>query len=164
MTAPDIWPEPDASARPIWLVTLADLSLLLVGFFVLVQANRAHHRKPVGTGLTAEAPLPVAAQGLAGFAPGSATLPSAPVALTAWAAEQLRDPRTMLTVTGATDGTPSDVDPATGSGALLAADRARAVAAHLAPLAPARIAIATTGARGRAVTVTLAFAGERNRP
>lgn len=164
MTAPDIWPEPDAPARPIWLVTLADLSLLLVGFFLLIQANRADHRQPVGTGVTAEAPLPVAAQGLAGFAPGSATLPSAPAPLAAWAAEQLRDPRVILTVTGAVDGTAADLDPTTGSGALLAADRARAVAAHLAPLAPARIAVATTGARGRAVTITLAFAGERNRP
>ena len=31
---------PDAPpARPLWLLTLADLALLLVGFFVLVQAT-----------------------------------------------------------------------------------------------------------------------------
>ncbi|WP_137788436.1 flagellar motor protein MotB [Sphingomonas sp. 3P27F8] len=29
-----------APARPLWLMTLADLALLLVGFFVLLQANQ----------------------------------------------------------------------------------------------------------------------------
>ena len=29
----------DKPARPIWLITLADLALLLVGFFVFIQAN-----------------------------------------------------------------------------------------------------------------------------
>lgn len=168
MTASDIQPEPAAPARPIWLVTLADLALLLVGFFVLVQANRADPRvlaRAVRTGFTQDAPIPVAAQQVAGFAPGSARPPSAPVPLIAWAADQLRDPRVTLTVTGAVDGTPADVDPATGSAALLAADRARVVAAVLAPLAPARVTIAAAaGAHGRAVTVTLAFTGEGKQP
>ena len=63
----------------------------------------------------------------------------------------------------ATDGAATDVDPATGSATLLAADRARTVAALLAPLVgPARLRIATDPLpRGRTATATLAFVGER---
>ena len=36
----DAFAFPDATAaKPLWLITLADLALLLVGFFVLVQAT-----------------------------------------------------------------------------------------------------------------------------
>ena len=77
------------------------------------------------------------------------------------AGEAARDPRVALTVTGGTDGTPADVDPSTGSAAVLAADRARAVAAALGQVAPGRILVSTTNRPGpRQVTVTLAFAGE----
>jgi hypothetical protein len=161
------WPEP-APARPLWLVTLADLALLLVGFLVLIHASR--DPKAVVRALQASfaaeppPPMPVAAQRVAGFAPGDATAGVSP-AVVAWAAEQLRDPRVALTVTGSVDGTAADVDRATRSPSLLAADRARAVAARLAPLAPARIGVATSITGGqRAVTVTLAFAGERKLP
>lgn len=157
------WPDA-LPARPLWLVTLADLALLLVGFFVLVQATRiepAALARSLRAGFTAEEPpMAVAAEGIGGFAPGSARLPGDGAALVAWARGALVDPRVGLTVTGATDGSAADVDPATGSAALLAADRARAVAALLAPLAPARVKLATSAARARAVTVTLAFAGE----
>lgn len=154
------------SSRPLWLVTLADLALLLVGFFVLLQARADHPglaRALHARFASEEAPLAVAAEGIAGFAPGSAALPADPARLKHWATEQLHDPRVMLTVTGAVDGSVADVDPATRSGNILAADRARAVAAVLAPLAPTRVATATAKGR-RAVTVTLAFAGERKIP
>ena len=154
------------NGRPLWLVTLADLSLLLVGFFVLLQARADH--PAIARALAARfsgeaAPVAVAAEAVHGFAPGSAALPPDARRLERWAAQQLADPRVALTVTGGVDGTPADVDPPTRSGDLLAADRARAVAAVLAPLAPERVRIATaTG--GRSVTVTLAFAGERTTP
>ena len=68
-----------------------------------------------------------------------------------------------FTVTGATDGTPADIDPATGSATLLAADRARAVAVLLAPLVGStRLRLLTDPLpRGRTATATLAFVGER---
>jgi hypothetical protein len=67
----------------------------------------------------------------------------------------------MLTVTGSTDGTPVDIDRATGSAAILAADRARTVAAALAAVAPARVAIVTATKPGRrAAIVSVAFVGE----
>ncbi|WP_156361846.1 hypothetical protein [Sphingomonas sp. Leaf343] len=157
------WPD-TAAPRPLWLVTLADLALLLVGFFVLIQATRAQpsalaHSLRAGFA-TDEPALPVAAEGVMGFAPGSAVVPDGGAAITAWARGVLADPRVSLTVTGATDGTAADVDGVTGSASLLAADRARAVAAILAPLAPRRITVSTASARARGVTVTLAFTGD----
>lgn len=167
--------------RPLWLVTLADLSLLLVGFFVLLQANQTLDHRALADGLregfgappaaapaapaAAPAPMPVAAIGAGGFLPGSATLHDDPQPLAAWARDAVRDPRVELRVTGTTDGTSRDVDPMTGSAAILAADRARVVAAIIAPLAPGRITIMTAPASGRRnAVVTLAFAGERNQP
>jgi hypothetical protein len=165
---------PDTPAgRPLWLVTLADLALLLVGFFVLLQTNQNLDRAALARGMREgfgvyradPPPIPVAADGIAGFAAGSAMLPHSPAALIAWADEAARDPRVMLTVTGSVDGSAGDVDPATGSAAILAIDRARTVAAALAATAPARIAITTSQLPGRrAATVTLAFAGERKEP
>ncbi|AXJ96914.1 hypothetical protein DM480_07235 [Sphingomonas sp. FARSPH] len=152
----------------MWLVTLADLALLLVGFFVLLQASDRPHvvadalRAQFGgnAGATAAAPAPVMAAGMLDFAPGSAALPQDPAAVAAWARTAVRDPRVALTVTGSVDGSAADVDAATGSGAILAADRARTLAATLAPLSP-RITIATAARPGRrAAIVTLAFAGE----
>ncbi len=159
------WPESTAS-RPLWLVTLADLALLMVGFFVLIQASRVDPTslaRSLRSGFTevktAEPAMPVAANRLDGFAAGSAALPGGSAAIVAWAREELRDPRVQLTVTGSADAAGGDVDPATRSAVILAADRARAVGAELAPLAPTRIALAT-GTGPRAVTITLAFAGE----
>ena len=166
------YPETRAG-RPLWLVTLADLALLLVGFFVLLQSNQTLDRAALARGMREgfgvyapdPPPIPVAADGIAGFATGSATLPSSPDALIAWARDAGSDPRVLLTVTGSVDGTAGDVDPATGSAAILAVDRARAVAARLAAATPARIAIATSPQAGRrAATGTLAFAGERKEP
>lgn len=156
--------------RPLWLITLADLALLLVGFFVLLQANQTltpHDlARGIAKGFGVEPPaaaMPVASHGVAGFAPGSAVLPQSTDALLAWARAELRDPRVRLTVTASTDGTPADVDPASRSATVLAADRARAVAAALAAggVPDARLLLSTTPAHGpRAVAVTLAFAGE----
>lgn len=170
MTLVDEFPVP-TPARPLWLITLADLALLLVGFFVLLQANQQLDREALASGIRAgfgasaearrPAPLPVAAAGMFNFAPGSAATPAAPDALVAWAHEAMRDPRVSLRVTASVDGTAIDVDPETRSAAVLAADRARAVAAVLAPVAANRIVILTAGRPSRRqVVVTLAFTGE----
>ncbi|KQT35129.1 hypothetical protein ASG29_03135 [Sphingomonas sp. Leaf412] len=154
----------------MWLMTLADLALLLVGFFVLMQANTVIPSKDLARGIAegfgaapAPAPIAVDAHLVAGFAPGAADLPGLPAPLVAWATAATRDPRVALTVTGAVDGSAADTDRATRSATLLAADRARAVLAALAaagvPVARAAIATAPIPA-GRRVVVTLAFAGE----
>jgi len=166
MTGDSFYP-PSPPTKPLWLVTLADLALLLVGFFVLIQASEKPRaitdalRQSFG-GAPAPAALPVMAAGLLDFAPGSAALPDSPAAVIAWAREAVRDPRVALTVTGSTDGSAADVDPATGSAALLAADRARSLAAALAPVGP-RITVTTSNRPGRrAAIVTLAFVGEQS--
>ena len=144
-----------APARAPWLVTLADLALLLLGFMVLVQAST--NRDAVARSLrerfgAAEAIVPVAATAI-GFAPGSAAAgDTAP--LVAWARDALADPRVAVTVTGS-------VAPNEG-GVLLAADRARAVAAALADagLPTDRLQLTTSSVAGRRATLTLAFTGE----
>jgi flagellar motor protein MotB len=171
---------PDAApARPAWLMTLADLALLLVAFFVFIQANQQLDGGTLARGIRAgfgavdtpasvpPAPMPVSASALGGFAIGSAAV-SGPVApLVAWATDALRDPRAMLAVTGTVDGSPDDVDGVTQSGAVLAADRARAVVGMLIAhgVAPDRITITAAGRVGRrGVSVTTGFAGNRQMP
>jgi hypothetical protein len=165
------------SARPIWLITLADLALLLVGFFVLLQANQSTDRKAMANGFrrgfggatlsqATNPPMPVAAAAVTGFAPGSSVLPRDPGNVIVWARDIAHDPRTVLTVIGSVDGSPADVDPQTGSATVLAVDRARAVAAALAVAVPtARLSIASAadgpGQGRRSVLVSLGFAGER---
>ncbi len=165
----------DAPARPVWLITLADLALLLVGFFVFLQASQSLDRAALARGIregfgaptdaTSPAAMPVSAASLGAFAPGSAALPRAADDVIAWARDAVRDPRVTLTITGSTDGTAADVDAATGSAALLAADRARAVAAALARariVPPNRIIITTATLPGsRRVLVTSGFTGEQ---
>ena len=70
----------DAPTRPIWLMTLADLALLLVGFFVFVQATQLDKqalakgiRDGFGAQPIAEEPMAVGAAAMLNFAPGSAT-------------------------------------------------------------------------------------------
>ena len=142
--------------KPLWLMTLADLALLLLGFTVLIHATA--DRTAVARALAqrfgaAQLALPLAAAA-ASFAPGSAAL-SDPAPLIAWARDALRDPRTTVTVTGAAD--------VSEGGILLATDRARAVVAALtrAGLPPERLALATGGAGSRA-TLSLAFTGQRS--
>jgi outer membrane protein OmpA-like peptidoglycan-associated protein len=158
-------------ARPLWLITLADLSLLLVGFFVLLQANQRMEPRELAAGIRSgfgAPPLPDDAMAVdmavvRDFAPGSAVLPDAATAL-AWAQAAARDPRTRLKITGETDGTSADTDPATGSGAILAADRARTVASFLirsGVVAPERIVIVTARGERRAV-LTLGYDGGRH--
>ncbi|HEU4961040.1 MAG TPA: flagellar motor protein MotB [Sphingomonas sp.] len=180
MTLADDFPELPAG-RPIWLITLADLALLLVGFFVFIQANDRLDGHALargiraGFGVTAAPepaatpdPMPVAAAAMLDFAPGSAVLPQSPSGLVAWARAAAADPRITLKVSGEADGSAADVDPATGSAAVLAADRARAVAAALAAahvVQPGRLIIVNApdrpGRGRRAVLVTLGFAGTR---
>jgi len=179
MTLADEFPEAP-SGRPVWLITLADLALLLVGFFVFIQANSSLDGRKLAQGFragfgidapaapTAPDPMPVAAAAMLGFAPGSAVLPQSPAGVIAWARAAAADPRVTLKVAGETDGSAADVDPATGSAALLAADRARTLAAALAAahvVQPGRLTIVNAPARAgkgrRAVLVTLGFAGAR---
>nr|WP_257215069.1 flagellar motor protein MotB [Sphingomonas sp. R-74633] len=148
---------------------MADLSLLLVGFFVFLQATQvdpmklaAGIRSGFGASEAGPAPMPVDLATATGFAPGSA-LPTDTSSALEWARTAARDPRTRLRVTGEVDGSPADVDPATGSGPILAADRARAVAALLVrahAIDPSRIVISTGRGQRRAV-LTLGFEGDR---
>lgn len=162
----------EAPARPAWLMTLADLALLLVGFFVFVQATALDKqalakgiRDGFGAPAVAAEPMAVGAAAMLNFAPGSAVLPGSPAGVIAWAREAAHDPRVTLKISGSADGSASDVDAATGSGAVLAADRARNLAAALAAAraVPAGRMIITNASGGtrRAVVVTLGFAGER---
>ncbi|MHA6721765.1 flagellar motor protein MotB [Sphingomonas sp. RS2018] len=153
----------DEPRRPIWVVTLADLMLLLVGFFVFLQANRALDGHQIASGLRegfgVEKSVPMAVDStiVTGFALGSAALPDD--AFVAWARAATVDPRTVIRITGGTE--PREADPATGSAAILAADRARAVAVRLAQVVPpARLSIDTRPGAGRSVQLNLAFAGE----
>lgn len=164
-----------APARAPWLITLADLALLLVGFFVFLQASRHVDRDALARGIrhgfgapalaAAVAPMPVAAAAVRDFAAGSAVLPGAPGSWMAWARDAARDPRVTITLTGAVDGSAKDVDPLTGSGTLLAVDRARAVGKALAearavPLDRLRIVTAPAhGGGARGVVITLGYGG-----
>ncbi|MCW4462489.1 flagellar motor protein MotB [Sphingomonas sp. BT-65] len=162
----DMWDE-IAPARSVWVITLADLALLLVGFFVLLQANRELDRATLLAGLRAgfgieEAvvpPMAVAAARVEGFAEGSAVADMSGAIL--WARGAARDPRTRIAITGSAEGA-RDIDPATGSAAILAADRARTVAAALVRSGaadPARISIVTDPGKRRAVILSVGFAG-----
>lgn len=166
MTADMLLAE-EPSRRAPWLMTLADLLLLLVGFFVFLQANQALDARAIGDGIRGGfglAPQPVAPMALevgavTGFAPGSATIASDTGAALDWARDATRDPRTILTITGQVDGSTIDVDAATGSPAILAADRARAAAALLSRVvAPDRLRI-DTGTGGRIALLHIGFAG-----
>ncbi|WP_322964691.1 hypothetical protein [Sphingomonas fuzhouensis] len=179
MTEP-FFPEAPPT-RPIWLMTLADLALLLVGFLVLVQATGAERRPALLNGLRAQfgagdhadqalrlppAPppaMPVAAASLS-FAAGSA-VPIEPDPLFGpWAREALADPRVRLAIVGSTDGSAADVDSLSHSSVVLAADRARAAAALIGPAAADRLILSTAGKPGpRVAMVTLVFAGEPSR-
>lgn len=172
----DFFPD-TAPARPLWLVTLADLALLLVGFFVLVLAMQGKNERALAAGIrqrfggaVAAAkvptdPMPVAAAAIYDFAPGSAEPPASAVSLAAWVRQQAADTRVVVKVTGIADGTAADVDPIARSGGLLAADRARAVAIALTQsgaLPADRVRIATIVQPGkRGVVLTTYFAGGR---
>ncbi len=164
------WDEQDDAPAPrLWLMTLADLTLLLLGFFVLLQASQRIDPRALAAGIRAgfgasdsvpAMPVEIAA---IDFVPGSAAPRDAAAAL-AWARTATRDPRTRLKITGEVDGSTQDVDAVTGSGPILAADRARAVAALLVgakAVSPDRILIATGTGHTRAV-LTLGFEGPQS--
>ena len=166
------WDETDeAPSRPLWLMTLADLALLLVGFFVFLQANQAMRPQELAAAFrsgfsSTPAAMPVDLAKVDGFAPGNAT-PLSYAAAVIWAREAARDPRTRLVITGEVDGSAADVDPATGSGPILAADRARAVAALLirsGAVAPERITLSSSSSTNpgqRRAVLTLGYDGGR---
>lgn len=160
--------------RPVWLTTLADLSLLLLGFFVLLQATDTVGRRQLAAGLRAgfgvdraqaaqrqsKAPMPMETARVAGFAANSAEVQGDLVPLIGWAGAATHDPRVRITITGsAMAGERGAI--------LLAYDRARAVAGRLVaagavPAERIEIAAAQPGSATRAeVTLTLGFAGER---
>jgi flagellar motor protein MotB len=153
-------------ARPLWLITLADLSLLLVGFFVFLQAT-SHKSRPERAAIQAgireafggigETPLAVEANLISGFAPGSAALPRDTAAVAAWARSALADPRTRLIVTGYADG--SSVDRAHGSALVLAGLRAEAAAAALGGAIPSdRLRVGAAVAPGaNRVTLSISY-------
>ena len=175
----------DTPARPLWLMTLADLGLLLLGFFVFVQASQhldpAQVSASIRQGFGVDAPPapeatritePAIAQELGsvdGFAPGSAAIAQDTRALLRWVKSATTDPRTQVRIAAGTDGSVSDVDPLTGSAALLAADRARAVAVALVSsgaIPPGRIEFAggENAPRGRRVLIAIGFAGDAAQP
>jgi flagellar motor protein MotB len=154
------------SGRPLWLITLVDLSLLLVGFFVFLQATGAkseRHQAAVEASIReafggdAAQRLSVDANVVTGFAAGGADLPPGFADLAAWAREALADPRTRLIVTGYADG--STVDRIDSSGLALAGLRADRVSAELARTIPAdRIRSGAAVAPGmRRVTLTISY-------
>lgn len=165
------WDENEPAGRPLWLLTLADLMLLLVGFFVFLQANQRIDAGALAEGfrngfgvhpVQQPAPMPVDIAVVDGFVAGSARPFDATQAL-AWAQGAARDPRTRLRIVGEVDGSAMDVDPVTGSGPILAADRARAIAAELiraGAVSPDRIEIATGSGHRRAL-LTLGYDGGR---
>ncbi len=152
MTALPLPPPRRATGRggAPWLITLADLALVLLGFAMLLHATAdldAHDRDRVVAGIrtafsgnagegAGEAPvldrLAVDINVVAGFGPGDATLPYAPAPLVAWVREVSTDPRSRLIIAGRADGSAHDVDAASGSSTILAARRAEAVAAAIA--------------------------------
>lgn len=157
--------------RPLWLITLADLCLLLVGFFVFIQASQLDKQQlaaAIRKGFDAPPPkaeaIPLERAAVRGFVPADAT-PPAMGHIIGWAEGAAADARTVVTVTGATDGSEADRDPLTLSAPILAADRARAVAAALVrsgAVARDRIVIATDPATGgRQVLLSVGFAGGR---
>ena len=155
-------------SRPLWLWTLADLALLLIGFFVLVQAtDRQALAKGLREGFGGKVPDIVApadpiplASSVVSFAPNSAIIQSAD-GLAEFAETSLKDPRVTLRVAGATLAK-GDADPATGSTAILAGDRARATVAYLIArgVAADRIMIATSGTGRAGALVTMSFTGD----
>jgi hypothetical protein len=149
------------SQRPLWLVTLADLALLLLGFVVLLQAsaNRDAVANALRARFGAEEIVPAVAAVAADFAPGSARLDDA-APLIAWTADALRDPRVSVTVTGSAAA-------GEGGSVVLAADRARAAldALAAADLPIDRLQLATSRSGGARVILTLAFTGQpRSQP
>lgn len=127
---------------PLWLMTLADLALLLVGCFALLQATsrlEAQDRARIVTGLRSafggptaiaeaeETPVAVGINRVGGFAPGSDQPAGDHAALIDWVRANMTDRRTLLDITGHADGSAADrID---GSAVSLAARRAAAVAA-----------------------------------
>jgi outer membrane protein OmpA-like peptidoglycan-associated protein len=139
-----------APKRAPWLMTLADLSLLLLGFFVMIQAAQSRgpeSARNFARGLRmafdggdastrlklapSPSPLALEANVMTGFAPGQAVLPASPQDIIDWVRDTTGDPRSRLIVRGHADGTIGDVESTTGSGLALASRRAEALASAI---------------------------------
>lgn len=155
-----------AAGRPLWLTTLADLSLLLVGFFVFLQASQMVDRQALTAGIRAgfdadAAPMTVDRGVIDDFAEGSAAMPASYGRTLDFVRAAAADRRIEVTLTG---GTAGDVDAATGSAAILASDRARTVAAALVAdgaVRPDQLTFAPPATGTRGVRIDLGFAGDR---
>jgi flagellar motor protein MotB len=131
------------SRGPLWLMTLADLALLLVGCFALLQATSRlgeKDRTQIVAGLRSafggselqmeeEASVAVGINRVGGFAPGSDQSSGDHAALIDWVRANMTDGRTLLDIIGHADGSAADrID---GSAVSLAARRAATVAAMI---------------------------------
>lgn len=153
--------------RPLWLITLADLSLLLVGFFVFLQATahkskqqqdaiEASIRQAFGGSAVTAPELAVAVNRVDGFSPGRADPRGDMPSVAAWARDALADPRTRLIVTGYADG--GTDDQLSGSGFALAGLRAETVAKALAGVPRDRIKLGAAVMPGaRRVTLVISY-------
>ena len=159
-----------------WVMTLADLALLLLGFLVMVHATekRGTSRQvaramraalgdsgtsaiQVGIGGT-EQPPALDANALAGFSAGSAALPAAVYPIAQWLRQAAADPRSRVLVTGHSDD--READRSTG-GLVLASSRADTVARALiktGAITADRVDLAASaGGRSRRVEITISF-------
>lgn len=143
-------------SRPLWLITLADLSLLLVGFFVFLQAtgHKSDRRQAAISAGIREAfggeagPRLAVDANVVAFAAGSAVTPNMRT-IQSWAADALADPRTRLVVTGYAD--PSE-------GMALAGARTDAVMKGLPDIPTARISAGAALLPGtHRVTLTISY-------
>ena len=153
-------PAPIRPKKGLWLITFADLALLLVCFFVLlhaidarddVEAGKAALTDSLRAAFTAGPPAPLGLEVAAidGFAKGSATLSRDPAAVVEWLRSATADTRAYVVVGGEADGTATDIDPE-GGPLTLSARRAEAVAAAIAAsgvVPPDRIRTEALGAR-----------------
>lgn len=159
-------------ARSTWLVTLADLALLLLGFLAMLaaaqdDAARQRLAAAVRTGFVGEerGSVTVESARIAGFAPGSLALPASAAGALDWLALAAADPRTIVVVSGSSDGTAADT--AVGGPLATAAMRAEAVAgaivaAGILPAARIRTeAQLAPGAAGRRVDLGIRYTNAR---
>lgn len=155
--------------RARWVMTLADLFMLLVGFFVMLHAAEARHqtsamtaavKRALGVKVARGQPERVAldANALTGFSAGDAALPAAVWPVAQWLRQAAADPRSRVLVTGHSDD--READRSTG-GLMVAAARADSVARAIVKtgaVPASRIDLAASaGGADRRVDITISF-------
>lgn len=167
MNAAFALPGPRRPGR--WVVTLADLALLLVGFFVMVHAAEKKGatrqmadavRGALGVTVARAQPTGVAldADALTGFSAGDAALPKAIWPVAQWLKQAAADPRARVLVTGRSDDREAD---RSTSGLIIAASRADIVARALirtGAIPASRVDLAASaGGAERRVDITISY-------